>query len=94
MRDVYNDFIACPSLIETIGMRVPVRNIIDIFSALFSYRICHIGCDLASDKAYNNMNTSDDNFFIINLLFNLVNLSLPCFVTFSIIIKLWYCTPV
>jgi hypothetical protein len=29
IRNIYNGFIACPSLLEAVGIRVTVRNIID-----------------------------------------------------------------
>jgi hypothetical protein len=89
IRNFYNGFITCPSLLEAVGIRFPVINIRG-FNTLYT-SFLHNKClsarwVSASDEMPNNVNVFDNNFLNINLLVNLVSTWSPYFVTLSVTI--------
>jgi hypothetical protein len=74
LNNVYNSFINDPPLLETSGIRAILKNfkILIPFILRFHGKCSFVNCGLAANEIY-NMNMSDNNFFNINLLFDLVN---------------------
>jgi hypothetical protein len=61
IRNVCNGFIACPSLLQTVGIRVPNKNFryFNTFYTLFSYSKCpSVHCALATNEIRNRPNVN------------------------------------
>lgn len=72
VKNVFVGIIACPSLLEAVGIRVAVRNIgvFYVFHASFSRNRCSVRWVLSSNETRNNENMFDINFFSVSLLVN------------------------
>jgi hypothetical protein len=66
IRNVYNDFITCPSLSEGVGIRFSVRNIRDFHTTHTSFShntcMCPVHCALAANEKC-NVNIFDKSKF-------------------------------
>jgi hypothetical protein len=90
----YNGFITCPSLLEIVIIRVPVRNIetSELGTSLSHNKCPSVCCILSANEICNCMDALHDNFLNINLFYNLINQQLTYFAIFITITKLWYST--